>query len=64
MVSRGEGAKTSCDDGHRAELGSGGIDHIGAGGVLLAVVTIATLQVVVGASDGDLHARGRRSTSR
>lgn len=57
-VSGGEGAEAACDDGHGAELGPGLVDHVGAGGVLLAVLAVATLQVVVGAGDGHLHGCG------
>lgn len=51
----GEGAEAASDDGHGAELGPGLVDHVGAGGALLAVVPIAPLQVVVRAGDGHLH---------
>lgn len=54
-VPRGEGAEAAGDDGHGAELGPGLVDHVGAGGALLAVVPIAPLQVVVRAGDGHLH---------
>lgn len=46
-----EGAEASRDDGHGTELGPGLVDHIGAGGALLAVVPIAPLQVVVRTGD-------------
>ncbi len=51
----GEGAEAASDDGHGAELGSGLVHHIGAGGTLLAVVPIPPLQVVVRTGDGHLH---------
>lgn len=54
-MARSEGAKAASDDGHSAELGPGLVHHIGAGGVLLAVVPIAPLQVVVRTGDGHLH---------
>lgn len=54
-VARGEGAEAAGDDGHGAELGPGLVDHVGAGGVLLAVLAIPPLQVVVRAGDGHLH---------
>lgn len=50
-----EGAEAASDDGHGAELGPGLVDHVGAGGVLLAVLPIPPLQVVVRAGDGHLH---------
>ena len=55
VVPGSEGAKAAGDDGHRAELGPRLVDHIGAGGTLLAVVPVAPLQVVVRAGDGHLH---------
>lgn len=54
-MARREGAEASRDDGHGTELGPGLVDHIGAGGALLAVVPIAPLQVVVRTGDGHLH---------
>lgn len=54
-VARREGAEAACDDGYGAELGPGLVHHVGAGGVLLAVLAVAPLQVVVGAGDGHLH---------
>lgn len=50
-----EGPKAASDDGHSAKLGPGLVHHIGTGGVLLAVLTIAPLQVVVCAGNGHLH---------
>lgn len=50
-----EGAEASRNDGHGTELGPGLVDHVGAGGALLAVVPIAPLQVVVRTGDGHLH---------
>lgn len=48
-------AEAAGDDGHGAELGPGLVDHVGAGGALLAVVPIPPLQVVIRAGDGHLH---------
>lgn len=50
-----EGAEAASDDGHGAELGPGLVHHVGAGGVLLAVLPIPPFQVVVCAGDGHLH---------
>lgn len=50
-----EGAKAASDDGHSAELGPGLVHHVGAGGILLAVLPVPPLQVVVCAGDGHLH---------
>ena len=50
-----EGAEAARDDGHGAELGPGLVHHVGAGGALLAVVSIPPLQVVVCTGDGHLH---------
>lgn len=54
-MARREGAKAAGDDGHSAKLGPGLVHHIGAGGILLAVLTITPLQVVVRAGNGHLH---------
>lgn len=62
-VARGEGAEAAGDDGHGAELGPGLVDHVGAGGVLLAVLAIPPLQVVVRAGDGHLHGCSFQSKS-
>lgn len=50
-----EGAEAASDDGHGAKLGPGLVHHVGAGGTLLAVVSIPSFQVVVRAGDGHLH---------
>lgn len=60
-VSGGEGTEAAGDDGHRAELGPRLVDHVGARGVLLAVLAVSTLQVVVGAGNGNLHGCGVQS---
>lgn len=55
---RGEGAQAASDDSNRAEFGPGCVHHIGGGGALLAqksVLTIPTLQIMLGAGYGDLH---------
>lgn len=56
MVTWGKRAKAPGDDGDRAELRPCRVDHVGAGGVRFSVVPIPTLQIVVCASDRDLHA--------
>lgn len=50
-----EGPEAASDDGHGAKLGPGLVHHVWTGGVLLAVLAIAPLQVVVCAGDGHLH---------
>lgn len=50
-----EGAEAASDDGHGAELGPSLVHHVGAGGVLLAVLPIPPFQVVICAGDGHLH---------
>lgn len=61
VVTGGKRAEAPGDDGDGAELCARRVHHVGTGGVLFSVVPIATLQVVVCASDGHLHAgtRGR-----
>lgn len=58
VVLRGEGPQAASDDSDSAEFGPGCVHHIGGGGALLAqksVLAIPTLQIVLCASDGDLH---------
>lgn len=59
VVTWGKRAKAPGDDGNSAELCSCRVHHVGTGGILFSMVPIATLQIVVCASDGDLHAGTR-----
>lgn len=56
VVAVGEGAQAAGDQGHSAEAGAGLAGRVGAGGVLLAVLTVTRgLQPVVRARKGHLH---------
>lgn len=56
MIAVGEGAQAASYQGHGAEAGAGLAGCVGAGGVLLAVLTVTRgLQPVVRACKGHLH---------